>query len=272
MRTIFTLSLLATVLLSCKQKAKVEPLVETKEVVSEVEVVKEITPFTRKIEDAHKKDFFMNKKAIQYDIAIAFGGKSRMEATITQLTDGTKIRIDNKSGKKIVFDGKEVFAISEDSLSGGERFDIFTWSYFFAMPYKLNDEGTNWGKESKAKWGESLYDVSKLSFDKGIGDSSKDWYQVYKNPETDVMEGAAYIVSFGKDLEKAESDPHSIRFSDFVTVEGVPFASTWSFHNWNMEQGYTDALGVAKLSNLKFVSLSKGLFDKSENAILVPKP
>ena len=229
-------------------------------------------PFTKLIEDAHKKEIFLSKEAVAYDVKIKFGGKLRMDARITQLTDGSKIRIDYKDGKQLVFDGNEVFAVSETKLSGKERFDIFTWSYFFAMPYKLNDAGTNWGADAKNKWGEVMFDTNKLTFNEGVGDTPKDWYEVYKNPETNLLEGTAYIVSFGKSVKKAESDPHAIKFNDFINVENVPFATSWSFHNWNKEEGYKDVIGSTELANIKFETLSEGFFSKSENAILVPMP
>ena len=77
-----------------------------------------------------------------------------------------------------------------------------------------------------------------------------------------MLEGAAYIVSFGKELEKAEADPHAIRFSNFVTVAGAPFATKWTFHNWSLENGYTDVLGEAKISNIKFADTPDTFFTK----------
>ena len=88
-----------------------------------------------------------------------------------------------------------------------------------------------------------------------------------------MLEGAAYIVSFGKELKKAEADPHAIKFASFKTVAGVPFAAEWTFHNWTLEEGYTDVLGEAKISNIKFSNTPAELFTKlPADAVLINMP
>jgi len=270
MKVILALSMAVTMLFSFNETCPEQPL--SSKAVNKKGEAEQKPPFTKLLEDAHKKEVFMSKDAVAYDIEIMFGGKLRMDARITQSTDGGKIKIDYKNGKQVIYNGSEVFAISEKKLSGKERFDIFTWSYFFAMPYKLNDEGTNWAPEAKNKWGETLFDTSKLTFNDGVGDTPKDWYEVYKNPKTNLLEGTAYIVSFGKSLKKAESDPHAIKFADFVNVDDVPFATSWSFHNWNIEEGYKDVIGSAKLSNIKFETITEASFAKTEKAVMVSMP
>ena len=273
MKLVYTLGF-AAVLWSCNQKKTDTPKVEEKieAAVSVKETKVNVHPFTAAVEKAHNTVAFKSKKAVQYDIDLVYGGKQAMDATITQSTDGTKIKITHKNGKIVGYDGEEVFAVTKDSLSGRERFSIFTWTYFFAFPHKLTDPGTQWSSMSKSNWGGAQYDAAKLTFDNGIGDTPKDWYLSYKNPETDMLEGAAYIVSFGKDVAKAEENPHAVKYANFVTVDEVPFATTFTINNWNKEQGYLDELGVAKIKNIKFVEPTEGFFSKPETAILVKMP
>jgi len=51
------------------------------------------------------------------------------------------------------------------------RFHIFTWSYFYSLPYKLNDVGTNWSSVTDKTWGNTkfMYPTAKLTFEKGTG-------------------------------------------------------------------------------------------------------
>lgn len=257
---------------SCKENTK-ETKVEIEETIEEQIVeIKEVNPFTASIEQAHNKEAFNNAQAISYDFSVSFGGNNRLTATITQLTDFSKIRIDKKTWTSIIYDGNEVFVNSRNDDYKGARFDIFTWPYFISLPYKLNDNGTQWSNEKKNKWGDAQFDSAKLSFDSGIGDTPDDWYVVYKNPETNVLEGAAYIVSFGKDLEKAESDPHAIKYSNFVEVNGVPFATKWTFHNWNEKDGYTDQIGEATIENIEFITVKDDVFKKSSISQVIENP
>lgn len=272
MKTLFTISL-GLLFLTCKDKSEKSVKLPSQEVVTQKtnEVTK--TPFTQSIEQAHKIKSFLSHKVVQYNIELAFGGNPRLNASITQTTDGSKIKIENKNGSTIYFDGTNVYGFPKEANFKGARFDIFTWSYFFALPYKLNDQGTTWGKVKNHKWGESEYSTSKLSFAAEVGDTPDDWYLVYKNPQTALLEGAAYIVSFGKELTKAEANPHAIKYANFTTVEGIPFATQWTFHNWSLEKGYTDLLGEGIIADIKFTDAPLTFFAKPPaDAVLLKMP
>ncbi|MHC9087324.1 DUF6503 family protein [Tenacibaculum sp. IMCC1] len=210
--------------------------------------------FTPSIEKAHHKKAFMNQKYLKYDIDITFGGKNRLTGTITQEPGGGKIKIEKNNGEIILFDGKEVYSvgIKEKDLAAA-RFDIFTWSYFLGLPYKLNDDGTIWSNFEENKWGTKNFDTGKLTFASGTGDAPDDWYVIYKNPSTNFLEGAAYIVTFGKGKEKAEKEPHAIKYNNIELVNSIPFATNWTFHMWSLKNGYEEEIGEVKLSNIKFI-------------------
>lgn len=226
--------------------------------------------FTETIEKKHQKETFMGKKYISYNIDVKFGGSQHLLAKITQETGGGKIKIEKEDGSIILFDGTNVYAkgIKKEALSGA-RFDIFTWPYFLGLPYKLNDAGTIWSDFNKNKWGNNNLDSGKLSFSSNVGDAPDDWYVVYKNTEN-VIAGAAYIVSFGKGKEKAEKEPHAIKYNRVEMVDGVPFAKNWTFHMWSLEKGFGDKIGEVKLTNVKFTKNAN--FSKPAEIITVSLP
>lgn len=228
--------------------------------------------FTESIEKAHKKELFMSKKYLTYTIDIEFGGKQYMSGTITQEPGGGKIKIEKKDGSLIIFDGTNVYGtnITEKAHSGA-RFDIFTWAYFFGLPYKLNDEGTLWSNFEDNNWGGENLKTGKLAFTSTTGDAPDDWYIVYVNKESNILKGAAYIVSFGKGKEKAEKEPHAIKYSKYKTIEEIPFASHWTFHMWNKKEGYKEQIGEVKLSNIKFTTNADFSVTKEGKLIKAPK-
>ncbi len=259
---------------SCKEVSK---NVEVQEVKTEKEVVQEVplkgNSFTQSIEKAHNKTKFLSNKAVSYDLKVAFGGNTILDGTITQLTNGAKIRLDDHNdGSKVIFDNKEVFISPSDANDPMARFHIFTWSYFFSLPYKLTDNGTVIGSTVSKKWGEDTKETAKLSFTAGTGDAPKDWYVIYKDQSSNILEGAAYIVSYGKDVAQAEKEPHAIKYSNFTTVEGIPFATKWTYHMWTDLDGYGDKIGEATLSNIKFLDNTKELFNKPENSKILEAP
>ena len=225
--------------------------------------------FTQTVEKAHHKKEFMNEEAVSFDIQLDFGGQERVSGTLTMLTNSGKIRLDKKDGSQLIFDGKELYLTPEDADDKNARFDAFTWAYFFGMPYKLNDSGTNVQPLGEIQLNETLRDAFKMTFKAGTGDSSDDWYVVYLNKDK-TLNTAGYIVTFGKTKEKAEAEPHAIAYSNYKTFEGIPLATNWKFYNWTQENGIEGSpIGEANLSNFKFISPSKDFFNKPPSSKII---
>lgn len=249
----FTLLLLLT-LLGCKEQPKP----------NENEATKAETAFSKKIGQAHHKDAFFEKEAIAFDIQLNFGGKERLNGTLVMVPDGSKIRIDKSNGDKLIYNGQGVFLSPADADDTGARFDIFTWAYFFAFPYKLEDEGANLKPLGKIALNDKNREGFSLTFDSGIGDAPDDWYVGYLN-ENNTLHAAGYIVTFGKTLKKAEETPHAIVYTDYEEIEGIPIANTWKFYNWSKEEGLKgEPIGKAKLSNIHF-AYKYGLFSRPKD-------
>lgn len=227
--------------------------------------------FTSSIETKHQKEMFMSKKYITYDIDIKFGGKTHLIGTIIQEPGGGKIKIIKKDGSVVLFDGTNVYGKGIPAKAkGGARFDIFTWVYFLGLPYKLNDKGTIWSDFSNQKWGNKKLNSGRLSFKSGTGDAPDDWYVVYKNEEN-ILEGAAYIVSFGKGKKAAEKEPHAIKYNKYITINDIPVATNWTFHMWTLKDGYTDTIGEVQLKNIKFVEKADFAIPSGSEKIENPK-
>ncbi len=224
--------------------------------------------FIKSIEKAHKKTEFLKHKAISFNINILFGGKEHLDGKITMLTNASKIRIDKKDESKLIYNGEKVFLCPKEANDGGARFDMFTWTYFFGLPYKLDDPGTKWELKNPRPLEGIEHQTARLTFEKDTGDSPDDWYVVYSNNEN-VLKAAAYIVTFGSDgdTSKAEADPHAIHYKDFKTVDGIPFATTWKFYGWTEEKGMTDKLlGEAIITDITFLDAEASLFETPENS------
>ena len=114
---------------------------------------------------------------------------------------------------------------------------------------------------------------TKITFDAGVGDTPEDWYIAFADPKNGRLTALAYIVTYGTALEEASKTPSIILYDDFVDVDGVPFATTWTFHFWNPESGIDgDPKGSAKISNIAFVDEPAGAFVKPAGAIEATPP
>jgi hypothetical protein len=216
--------------------------------------------FTQKIEEAHQKEKFSAKQAIQYDFKLEFGGKERMDAQFTILTNSSQGLIEYKNGAKIIFDQDKVSYSPNIPNEKGVRFDAFTWEYFFLFPYKLSDPGTKWTTYDNKESDQDKYLSQKLSFESGIGDAPDDWYVVYADKATNLIEKAAYIVTANGTKEEAEKNPHAIQYLEYKDVDGIAIATKWIFWEWKEGAGLSNNIGNATLTNIKFVSANDVTF------------
>lgn len=227
--------------------------------------------FSENIEEAHHKTAFMMQEAVSFDIVLSFRGSQRLDAKISMTTNSNNVRVDKADGTSIVYNGEQTAVIPDNASTDGARFDLFTWQYFFAMPFKLTDRGTVWEEMGEQTLDSLSYNTSKLTFNTDIGDSPDDWYIIYQDPETSLLKAAAYIVTFNADKEKAEENPHAIVYSEYTAVEGISFAKKWTFHNWNKVDGLGEKLGKATVSNIEFFSPTENYFQIPEDSRLIEK-
>jgi hypothetical protein len=217
--------------------------------------------FVEQIKKAQHVDVFYKQKAIAFDIETTINGKATT-ATLTTMTNSGKMRLQYADGKTVVFDGKKIWLNStEASTDRQARFEIFMWQYFFMSPFKMDDAGTYWQLMTDKIIDDNDYARAKLTFKNGTGDTPNDWYIVHRNKATDYLSAMAYIVTFGnKAVTEAEKRPNGITYDDFITVEGVQFATTWRFWKWSEQRGFYDAKGSAKIKNIRFLKPSTDMF------------
>lgn len=234
----------AVVLFACKEK-------EVKKNVVEQTQKKELS-FANKIEKAHQKDKFLSNDAIQFDTQISFGGNTILDAKISVATTSEYALIELNNGGKIYVDKDKVFVSPDLKDNPMVRFHAYTWSYFFLFPYKLSDNGTVWNNYA-TQHNSDDFTTQKLSFKANTGDAPDDWYIVYADKETNVLQQAAYIVTAGKTKEEAEKDPHAIKYENYQVFDGVPIATNWTFWGWSSAEGVTNQIGNASIKNVTFI-------------------
>jgi hypothetical protein len=235
---------------------------------TEKPVLRENT-FASSVEKAHQKESFLKNDVIKFDLLLYFGGAERLRANISLSTDGAMGKYSLEDGTELIYSSDSVFVSENYSNHQRARFSAYTWSYFFLMPYKLNDHGTIWKNYEDSVLNGKAYRTGKLSFEAGIGDAPDDWYIVYAEPESMLINTAAYIVTAGKNQEEAEKDPHAIQYSEYAGIDGIPIAHKWHFYAWRAKEGLTDTLGQASIKNVRFTGIDEADFSIDESFKLV---
>ncbi|GEQ85932.1 hypothetical protein ULMS_14400 [Patiriisocius marinistellae] len=255
-------------LFSCKNdKISEEKTIETLETNKEEMPKRQVDSLVGLIENTHNRDMFVSKEAVAFDIAIAFGGNEILNGKMVLLTNSGGGRIDLKDGNSIIANQNGVFASPGLAENERVRFNAYTWSYFFSLPYKLADEGTKWSSISQRNFNDTTYNTRSLTFADGTGDAPDDWYVVYTDTETNRLDAAAYIVTLGKTKAEAEADPHAISYENYELISGVPVAKDWKFWEWTLDNGFGKEIGNAKISNVEFVDVPENFFEPSKDFV-----
>jgi hypothetical protein len=226
--------------------------------------------FTDTIGTAHGIKAYREYAVLKVDTVVTFGGKVRIDGTMTFDTPVGKTRIENKDGTVMVFDGRDAWVAPADAPMPPTRarFALLTWPYFVAAPFKLADPGTHIDDAGqKPLDAHRILPAGKLTFGEGVGDSPDDWYMVYRDPDTGRLAALAYIVTYGQSTHDAEKSPHLAIYDAFEEVDGAVLPMRISFWNWETSTGKVgEQIGSVELSNYRFIEPNDDTFTKPENA------
>ena len=207
------------------------------------------------VNSGHQKAEFQEKKTQSFDIN--WSNRDGLKAHLIQRVDGSAIYIRYASGSQAWWNSRDVRFLPApgDTISQEQaRFDLRAWHYWSCLPYKLENPGTHWQALPDRTLNAQACAVGRLTFDPGTGDTPKDWFAVFIGRENQLVQGAAYVATFGHDsAADAAKTPRMIRYSDYQIVERIPIAQRWSFTGWNTDGLAVGApLGEAVLSNIRF--------------------
>lgn len=219
----------------------------------------------RLTEGGHHKAELPPKQTIALDLM--WSKHPEQKAHLVQRADGSEIYIRYASGSQAWWDSRYVWLlpVAGDTLDAQQtRYDLRAWHYFSCLPYKLSDPGTHWQTLPDRTVDGRSCAVVRLSFEPGTGDTPKDWFAVFTDREKGLVRAAAYVTTFGHpSAEEAAKTPRMIRYLDYKTVAGIPFAHRWAFEGWQ-----TDSL--ASRTALSGTVLSGVQFGVGEEVLVVP--
>lgn len=163
-----------------------------------------------------------------------------------------------------------------DALGGTPpRFYMWTPFYFFGMPFVFADPGAVQESLGRKTFQGQEYDATKVTFKKGTGDSSDDFYVAYADPQSGQLKLVTYVVTFAalrKDKPIDQLKPHALVFEEWQEAGGLRVMKRGSFYNWKNENIEGEPLGVMEFSNVRFSESAPdhAKFQKPADAIVAP--
>ena len=163
-----------------------------------------------------------------------------------------------------------------DALGGTPpRFYMWTPFYFFGMPFVFADPGAKQESLGRKSFQGQEYDVVKITYEAGTGDSPDDFYIAYVDPSSGRLKLAIYVVTYpalrkGKPMEELEQ--HAIVFEEWQEADGLTVPKSAAYYDWKNETIEGEALGRLQFSNVKFSTTAPdaSTFAKPADAVVAP--
>lgn len=263
---IFFVSLLFLAFLSCKETPK-----ETKAEMPAPEMAAKID--TSKYPEALNKIFethgglanWRTKKTLAFELPKP---NAREIHTVDLTTRKEKIETPVFS---MGYDTENFWLVDEEkNYKGDPIFYHNLMFYFYAMPFVLADDGINYSETENLEYEGVSYPGIRVSYDSGIGVSSKDEYFLYYNSETYQMAWLGYTVTY-RSGEK--SDRISlIRYNDWMTISDVvlPKSLAWQKYEDGEIKGIRNTLPFENVI-LNETAKEKTFFMMPENGKIVER-
>lgn len=139
------------------------------------------------------------------------------------------VRIDG-ADQTIGFDGEKVWVAPDSAEAANARFYHNLYFYFFAMPFVLGDPGVRYEDLESRQLSGKTYDAVKVSFQSGVGDSPKDNYILYYDPETFQMEWLMYTVTY---FDNQETNRYNlIKYDQWAEYEGLKLPAVLQWYEY----------------------------------------
>lgn len=163
-----------------------------------------------------------------------------------------------------------------DALGGTPpRFYMWTPFYFFGMPFVFADPGAKQEALGKKMFQGQEYEAVKITFQKGTGDSSDDFYVAYVDPTSQQLKLVSYVVTSalvrkGRPIDQLE--PHALVFQEWQEAGGLRVPKRGSFYKWANENVEGEPLGVMEFSNVQFSEKppDSAKFNQPAGSVLAP--
>ncbi|MCL5245223.1 hypothetical protein M4I21_05345 [Cellulophaga sp. 20_2_10] len=200
-------------------------------------------------------------------------GKGIRDSYQTVDTWNNKARHNSIADKNDFFgwDGNESWVKAKDSTSFAydTKFWALTPIYFSGQPFVFDGVGVNLELLPQIEFKGATQNVIKVTYDKGVGSAPDDYYIMYVNAKTNLVDAFKYIVSYPEYFPNGGHAPEKITVTQgTTTVDGIVFATDFKTY-WSTDDkdGLGEYITKIDVSDISFSDeVEENFFSKPEGA------
>ncbi len=122
---------------------------------------------------------------------------------------------------RFAWNGTRAWIYADTLQQPNPHFWALTGFYFEQIPFVLADPGLTYTRLPDDTLDGVPYDMVKVGFTPGVGDSPGDTYTLYVHPETRRVDAIRYTVSYGRGAQPGDLPQTLFYYEDYITVDGL---------------------------------------------------
>jgi hypothetical protein len=188
--------------------------------------------------------------AVEYDFSLEMGDVSRSDHHVVDLYS-RDARVEGEAYTIGVTDTSAWAAPSMEAYGfhAPPRFYGKAYPYLFSVPFVFGDPGVETEAVGQRKLQGSTYNVVKVTFEQGVGDTPEDVYYVYCDPNSHRVRAALFSVTF---RNPSIQRPITGVLYDWKTVDGLTVPEKGEMYAVTEDLTFKKKLGSLRYSNVDF--------------------
>jgi hypothetical protein len=188
---------------------------------------------------------------VEYDFSLQIGDATRDDHHIFDLNK-RHVRVEHSS--YTVGITKDRAWVAPDMETYGytapPRFYGKAYTYLFSVPFVFADPGVNVESAGQRPLKGTSYDVLKITFDEGVGDTPRDVFYLYLDPDSHQVHAALFSVTYRN--PSVTRPITGVVYNEWTTANGLTVPRTATMYGVSKDQTLQKKLGTFEYQNVSF--------------------
>lgn len=188
---------------------------------------------------------------VEYDFSLRIGDATRDDHHLFDL-DRRRVRVDQTDYTVGITDSLAWAAPSMEAYgyTAPPRFYGKAYTYLFSLPFVFADPGVIVESAGQRSLKGMSYDVLKMTFEQGVGDTPRDVFYVYLDPDSHRVHAALFSVTYRN--PEITRPITGVIYEEWGTVNGLTVPRKASMYGVSKDQTLQKKLGSFEYQNVRF--------------------
>jgi len=202
---------------------------------------------------------------VEYDFSLRIGGATRDDRHLFDLNK-RRVRVEQSAYTVGITEDKAWVAPNMETYgyTAPPRFYGKAYTYLFSIPFVFADPGVNVASVGQRSLDGTSYDVLKITFDEGVGDTPRDVFYLYLEPDSHQVHAALFSVTYRN--PNVTRPITGVVYNEWATANGLTVPRKATMYGVSEDQALQKKLGTFEYKNVTFRTETPG-----DNQFVMPE-